>query len=392
MSHNSDLQATHQIMQFFEEAKGQTENILDFFPEVFAVIDSNGTILRGNQQMAALLKVEMEFLIDLKIDSIISNQNKLEFFEHLKRCQQKNSPIDFEMNLNGLQNDEKWFVWNIAPLFRSKKGSPDLFVVIGRDITKIKASIKEVARMENELTTAKTVQDMLFAPVHYEFDGGTVSGYYESATECGGDWWYYNTIGEKIYLWIGDVTGHGLSAAIITGAARAVVSLIESNPTVTPSHALSFLNTAVYATAKGKKLMSHCVAAINTKTGVCTYSTAGHPAPLLISSRSSQSGIKGLPAQAGSLLGLESDEQFFDNQVQLVPGDRLFFYTDGLYELNGPQSAMWGERKMIRALEKISQMNVDPKTFIHRFNEISEQHRQKIPLVDDVTYFLFQLK
>ncbi|MGZ3722839.1 MAG: AAA family ATPase, partial [Bdellovibrionales bacterium] len=70
----------------------------------------------------------------------------------------------------------------------------------------------EAVRMQNELVTAHAVQEMLFPAPVFEIPNVRIAGYYQPATECGGDWWSYSKIGDWIYVYIGDATGHGAPA------------------------------------------------------------------------------------------------------------------------------------------------------------------------------------
>ena len=80
--------------------------------------------------------------------------------------------------------------------------------------------MKDKGRMESELQTAKVVQDSLFPPDTLIRDPYKLFGFYDSASECGGDWWGYKESGKKLYLFIGDATGHGVPAALVTASAR----------------------------------------------------------------------------------------------------------------------------------------------------------------------------
>ena len=62
MNSNRDLQINHKIVRFLEEAKAQSEIILDRLPGLFAIIDANGVVYRGNRKLAEYLNVEFEFL------------------------------------------------------------------------------------------------------------------------------------------------------------------------------------------------------------------------------------------------------------------------------------------------------------------------------------------
>ncbi|MCB0386337.1 MAG: HAMP domain-containing protein, partial [Bdellovibrionales bacterium] len=108
-----------------------------------------------------------------------------------------------------------------------------------QEIKRLLAETAEKARMETELATAKTVQATLFPETNFRSGSIEIKGYYEPASECGGDWWYYNKVGNKTFLWIGDATGHGVPAALVTSAARSASRILEEMPELPLSKVLS---------------------------------------------------------------------------------------------------------------------------------------------------------
>lgn len=112
----------------------------------------------------------------------------------------------------------------------------------------------EKARMESELQTAKTVQETLFPAFQNTFENLQIAGHYEPASECGGDWWYYYKTNNKIILCIGDATGHGAPAALITSAARSAASVTE-NLNLEAHQIMHYLNKAIYDVSRGRVMM-----------------------------------------------------------------------------------------------------------------------------------------
>ena len=90
------------------------------------------------------------------------------------------------------------------------------FNVMASEIQRLLEETAEKSRMENELKTAKLVQNTLFPEGDFKNDDLEIVGHYEPASECGGDWWYHSHNNGKSYLWIGDATGHGAPAALVT--------------------------------------------------------------------------------------------------------------------------------------------------------------------------------
>jgi serine phosphatase RsbU (regulator of sigma subunit) len=85
-------------------------------------------------------------------------------------------------------------------------------------------------RFEIQRKNAAVIQTSLNTHFTTQCAGLQVAGKIVSADECSGDWWYSYTRGDKLFVWIGDVTGHGVAAAIVASACRAVVTSFEHGP------------------------------------------------------------------------------------------------------------------------------------------------------------------
>ncbi len=400
MSANKDLHANHKMIRFLEEAKAQSEMVLDALPGVFAVIDLSGRIYRGNAKIADLLSLEFESLVEGRFSNLLTAPNWALFLKKIAASKaQIEFGINFQMELLDAKKNAFDHILNVRPISNPdyKATTLDLFVVTGSDVTEVKRVTEKMSRMEVELQTAKAVQDTLF-PEPTEFTSAKISlaGSYQPASECGGDWWFYNTIGNRIFLWIGDVTGHGVSAALVTSAARAAVSGIESNPEITPGLALTILNKAVYDASKGQKYMSFCVVAVDLKTGGCTYASAAHELPFVIRNLGASDPIgfdvSYLPTATTSfLLGQQEAAVFQENTIYLKPGDSLFLYTDGITELVNQAGMQWGDRKVRQTILSCAQENKSAAKFVYKFNENMHAFRDNAEVLDDMTFFVFSL-
>ncbi len=399
MNSNRDLQINHKVVRFLEEAKAQSEIILDRLPGLFAIIDANGVVYRGNRKLAEYLNVEFEFLAGNIFDRLLEIEHRSDFSIKLMSSLDFLEPgIDFECNIIDNNKNKLQHNLNIKPIVNADYSSTelDLFVITGNDLTEVKKVTEKMSRMESELQTAQAVQNTLFPePTHYSSAKISLAGAYQPASECGGDWWFYNTIGHRVFLWIGDVTGHGVSAALVTSAARAAVSGIEANPLATPALALKILNKAIFDASKGQKFMSFCVVAIDLKTGVCSYASAAHELPFLIRGSPGNPTLNPhlsyLPSSNTSyLLGQEENAEFVEDEIILEPGDRLFLYTDGITELQNEEGEQWGDRRVRQAIVQCATENYS-KQFIHCFGQILQNYKKDAELKDDMTFFIFHL-
>ncbi len=266
------------------------------------------------------------------------------------------------------------------------------FNLMAQEVSRLLEQTAEKARMESELQTAKTVQETLFPETEASIGPLEISGYYEPASECGGDWWHYCLVGNKIFLWIGDATGHGAPAALITSAAKSASTIIE-RLNVSPAKAMELLNRSIYDVSKGRIMMTFFVAAFDLETGEFTYSNASHEAPFLI--KKGESALKKkdlipLNEVNNPRLGQTRDSTYTETTIQLDKDDAIFFYTDGVPDIQNKNKESWGEREFIKNLIAANKDYPAVNDAVSRFVASFKEHRESAPLIDDVTFFMIK--
>lgn len=263
------------------------------------------------------------------------------------------------------------------------------------------SEMREKMRMEGELETAQLVQRTLFPEETADFGAVQVAGSYEAASECGGDWWFYNEIGESVFVWIGDVSGHGAGPALVTSAARAAVAVVRDFQDMSPARALAHLNRAVNQVSRGRLGMTFFTGSLDKNTGLFTYANASHPNPILVragdiqavagesnKARALHRRLLHLQSINGPMLGDENTSVFSypEERIQLEPGDMLLFFTDGLTEAYNRANAMWEERRMLRAFCEAALAGGSLEEVVGRLRESCAQFRRDEPMRDDITF------
>ncbi len=396
MDNNQDLQATHQILKIFEVAKAHGDQILDHIPGIYVVFSPNGEIHRGNIQLANELSVDFETLHMHDLSELMLPPQWEDFQSKINDCLMNSSGgIEFEMDINRENQAKRSYLFNLRASLINRNASTFILTLLGQEVTQVKLTAVEFGRMQGELNTAKEVQESLFIDPSFSNKECSIAASYTSASECGGDWWYYNQVGNKMFVWIGDVTGHGVAAALVTAAARASVSLIERDPFISPLKALNHLNWAVSAVSQGKKLMSFFIASIDLETGDCEYANAGHPAPIHIIKTNEAPGptdIKFVPLTASTLLGMVPDPSFESGKFKINSGDTLFVYTDGVTEIANTREIAFGDRRLFKALLESEKANLDIEGMKAKLNTTLTEFQGAAPLPDDQTFLIFKRK
>lgn len=273
---------------------------------------------------------------------------------------QKVSQGDFTVRVNSLKlpRDE------VGGLARS-------FNAMADKISELMIQTAQKARMEKELETAQAVQSRFFPEHAFEHASVTLAGQYMPASECAGDWWHYARLGSQLVVVVGDVTGHGVSAALVTAAAHSTFSLLmkqfaaRPDPTVDFKTLITSLNSSVIAAAGGKSTMTFVASIIDLDTGTMTYSNASHP-PFYIyrkppgsESTNPLSLFKPLLDGRIAPLGDAQEIQVESATYQLQPGDRIFWYTDGIMESRPSDGGKMNKSTFLRLLAAKA---ADPET------------------------------
>lgn len=163
--------------------------------------------------------------------------------------------------------------------------------------------------------------------------------------QAGGDLYDVSPLGPESWaIVIADVSGHGLAAAAVLALTHALGhSLQEQGTPPSPRAALALVNGALatrYLVNSGQ-FVTVFAGWYETRTQVFKYASAGHPPPRLIRDGK----IRRLENASGVPLGVDGESFYQEAVIQLRPGDRLVFYTDGMTECTNAAGELFGEQR-----------------------------------------------
>jgi serine phosphatase RsbU (regulator of sigma subunit) len=248
------------------------------------------------------------------------------------------------------------------------------------------------ATLEKELEVARAIQDALVPPadtVDRRFI--KLAGFFQPATQCGGDWWTYHDLVEgKVLVVIGDVTGHGVPSAMITAAAKAACDTVRAitNDNLTVTYLLEILNRAIFESAKRKFVMTCFASIIDPKTRTITYANAGHNFPYLYRQVNGR-GQFGCLMTRGNRLGDLQESKYTAKQMELVAGDVLVWYTDGIVECENDRGEEFGEKRFRAAIRRAA--TLDPAEMRESVVTSANQFFGDRPRKDDITMVLARI-
>ena len=218
----------------------------------------------------------------------------------------------------------------------------NILVVARRNNQMVERSLKQEA-LRRELELAGEMQAMLL-PQSWEHIDLDVAGYYQPHTQVGGDYYdAFATNSGKIVVCMADVSGKGMSAALLMSNFQAQVRALFQVEYASLPETLDMLNTRVMNIAQGEKYITFFAALYDPQTRQLSYVNCGHNPPVLMSAdgttRQLELGCCGL----GMFREIPSIES---GTVNIRPGATLLCYTDGLVEQENSDDVPFGMQRM----------------------------------------------
>ena len=237
-------------------------------------------------------------------------------------------------------------------------------------IEKLIQEQKEKQRLENELTIAKQVQEQLFPRQVSQLESLEVHGFWRPARTVSGDYYDFLTASShKLILAVGDISGKGLSAALLMATIHSAVRAysMESLPQmrepvavgsvsgsgrmmatwpegaeISPAALLALLNHQLYESTPAEKYATLFLGIYDGRSHRLTYSNGGHLPPILISKAG---GLRRLEA-GGTVVGLFDNMSYEEGSVDMHPGEIFVAYSDGITEPEN-EFGEFGEQRLI---------------------------------------------
>ncbi len=197
--------------------------------------------------------------------------------------------------------------------------------------------------IEMDLLLARQVQLRLFPQQMPKVCGLDYTGCCQPARHAGGDYFDFIDLGAgKLAIALADVSGKGVAAALLMASLQGrLQSIVKSS--AEPAAVLRKLNRDFFQMTESSRFASMIYGVFEERTGLFRYANAGHLPPLLF-----RSGEVTKLMPGGPVLGVFPDAAYEEASVQLVGGDTLIFYTDGLTEAPSPDGEEFGSERLIR--------------------------------------------
>ncbi len=204
----------------------------------------------------------------------------------------------------------------------------------------------EKERLEKELEVAAEIQRLIIPQVLPEIPGFEIAAMNIPCKQVGGDFYDIYKIDEDNYLiTIADVSGKGVPGALVVSTMQATLKAYLKY-TKNLVELTGYLNELIIEQTTDDRYITFFTGIYNSASEVLRYINAGHNPPYLLRSGNEIIELKGGGIPVG-LLPFTYTEQ----QIKLMEGDFILFYTDGLVEAMNPEKDEFGEERVISFLK-----------------------------------------
>jgi sigma-B regulation protein RsbU (phosphoserine phosphatase) len=218
-------------------------------------------------------------------------------------------------------------------------------------------------RMKRDLDAAAAMQRDLLPKELPDTLSTNFAWHYEPCDELGGD--ILNVLpldGRHVAMYLLDVSGHGVPAALLSVTLSQVLTTRDPRSSILLTHdgdvvapgvrpprdVAERLNRQFPMAAQRNRYFTMAYAVLDADTGFLRYAVAGHPSPILV-----RKGRRPDQLTGGSYpIGIVEGAEFEECSIQLEPGDRLYFYSDGITEAANGENVMLQPEGFIQLIER----------------------------------------
>jgi sigma-B regulation protein RsbU (phosphoserine phosphatase) len=285
------------------------------------------------------------------------------------------------IQLNLRTNDE------ISDLYHEIQSMESRIVDYTDHLTRVTA---EKERVSTELRTASQIQESMLPHIFPAFPEREDFDLYASMTpakEVGGDFYDFFLIDDShLALLIADVSDKGVPAALFMMSAKILINY-RAQEGGSPSEILNAVNAQICKNNKSKMFVTVWLGILDLNTGLLTCTNAGHEYPVL---RGQDGRFRVFKDKHGLVLGAMARTRYRDYEIQMMPGDAIFVYTDGVPEANNTDGEFYGMERMEEALNQMADR--DPKGILQGVKEDVETFTGEAMQFDDLTMLCLEYR
>jgi sigma-B regulation protein RsbU (phosphoserine phosphatase) len=255
-----------------------------------------------------------------------------------------------------------------------------------KDLTRITA---ERERISTELNVASKIQEGMLPQVFPPFPDRPEFDVYASmytAKEVGGDFYDFFLIDDDhLALVIADVSGKGIPAALFMMASKIIISNLSTVGITDPAKILEEVNRRIVRNNPAEMFVTVWLGILEISSGILRASNGGHEYPCVLMT-SDRYGV--FKDRHGFVLGGIDNSTYQTYELKLEKGNRIFVYTDGVTEAMNKNHELFGEKRLLKALNDKPDASV--RELLEHMKESIDAFVEDAPQFDDITMLALQ--
>jgi serine phosphatase RsbU (regulator of sigma subunit) len=253
------------------------------------------------------------------------------------------------------------------------------FNKMAEDLERNQSLVVEQERLHRELELSRQIQTEMLPRTPLRLGPAEIKGVSIPAREVGGDFFNYFALPDgRLALLVGDVSGKGVSAALLMANVQATLRARMPLETELAQLADGLDREIDEKTPRGV-FVTLFLGILDVERSVLRYVNAGHNPQFLLRR---QGGLEAL-SSTGMPIALYPGQGYREATVSMTTGDLLFFYTDGLVEAENAKGDMFGAERLQALLEAEQAQHID--TVLERVDQAVRSFRGGAEPFDDAT-------
>ncbi len=367
-------------------------------PSTVMITDKSGAIQYVNKKFSQLTGYSLNDVLGHNPRILKSGMQSSEFYDELWQAISSGREWRGEFHNLKKNGEPYWEAASISPVM-GKEGEVTHYVAVKEDVTaRKKAEIELLASEENlrkknnqierDLRNAQMAVERLLPVAPPQSDRLRVDFRYLPMETIGGDYFSFNTLHEPgLGVFIGDVAGHGVSAALFLALVRSMSERLNARKGTMPSEYLDELNHILFETMSLPFFTALYGFFDFSADGVMfRFAKGGHTPPVLY--RSGEKTALGLHS-GGMPVGISMNVRFQEMSAKLAQGDRIYLYTDGITEARNANKDMLETEGLLDIVRRGGAMGLGES--LDYILAEAGHFREGLPAEDDIVLIGFEV-
>lgn len=253
-----------------------------------------------------------------------------------------------------------WNRLSITPV-QNDQGQTTHFIGVQSDVTRRRLAEESLrkanSQLKKDLQAAAAIQQAQLPKELPDIAGYRFAWRFRPCEELAGDTLNIFMLDEThAVVYVLDVSGHGVRASLQSFALNQDLRPLQNGPTLlSPEEVLARLNAKYPMDMQTGMFFTILYGVLDTRTGDFSFSSAGHPGPILIRQEQAPQIIE----TESYPIGIRPDTEYFSQTIRLQSEDKLILFTDGVVEAFSAADKPYGEERLLKTLHRNRNATVD---------------------------------